>query len=336
MKLLFFFSLLLAVHFPTYANESINENPVTSSDLGKTETITKQTAVDWLNKLKVALSGSNFDAGIVKIRGNKTESFQWLHGYISGLGEVERISPLIGGGITTVRHNSVVTFFEANNQAYSVSSVSIRKFIPPVFYKDTKVIGDSYRLVLVSKSQFAGRSAQLLRIESKDNSTYNYWLWIDVESGLPLRMAYVTDAGDIIEQVLMTHLRLHAKPTEEINELANIQLPLPSSAELANRQQTNNWQMTWVPKGFELLKSDRHHVSISREVSDYYLYSDGLVELSIYVQRPLDSFESPVVLTDGATSFVMVRSSGFDVTVVGKIPPKIAHKIATSVKSNQL
>ena len=316
------------------ATEQSDIEPEKSRDLG--QTIEKVNAAYWLKKLKKALTTTNFDAGIVTIRGDKTESFQWAHGWLEEQKlEVESVSPLIGGGIVTVRKGEHISFLEPNKETYSVQGKSIRNFVPPVFYKDAAELIDSYQFVLVSKSQITGRSAQLVRIESIDNTTYNYWIWIDVLSGLPLRLAFVDNTGKVIEQVLMTHLTLHSDVHPEMLKLAQLELPAPATTGLAQRQETNNWQMTWLPKGFRLLKSDRHHVSISREVSDYYLYGDGLTEVSIYVQRPLDSFNSPIVLRDGATSFVMVRADGFDVTVVGKIPPEVAYNIAKSVKSVQ-
>ena len=316
-----------------------SESPISEEESAKPvieKVNEKVNAAYWLTRLKAALTETNFDAGIVTIKGDKTESFQWSHGYQAEQQlEIERVSPLIGGGAVTVRKGSTVAFIEPNKETYSVKSQSIRNFIPPIFYKDAAALVDSYQFVLVSKSQITGRSAQLIRIESIANTTYNYWVWIDVLSGLPLRMAFVNEAGEVMEQVLMTHLTLHQELSPEMTKLADLPLPAPPATGLAQRNETNNWQMTWLPPGFELLKSDRHHVSISREVSDYYLYGDGLTEVSIYVQRPLESFNSPIVLQDGATSFVMVRAEGFDVTVVGKIPPQIAFNIAKSVKSVQ-
>jgi len=325
------FLTILFVSIPTIADDKIESDKTSQSE--KEPLVEKVNAVFWLNKLKKALTTTNFDAGIVTIRGDKTESFQWAHGWIANNNlEVERISPLIGGGIVTVRKGDNISFLEPNKETYSVQGKSIRNFIPPVFYKDAAELVDSYQFVLVSKSQITGRSAQLIRIESMDNTTYNYWVWIDVLSGLPLRLAFVNNTGEVIEQVLMTHLTLHAEVHPDMLKLAELELPSPATTGLAHKQETNNWQMTWLPKGFQLLKSDRHHVSISREVSDYYLYGDGLTEISIYIQRPLDSFNSPIVLQDGATSFVMVRADGFDVTVVGKIPPEVAYNIAKSVQ----
>lgn len=334
-------SFLSAILFLSTLNALANDvRPPSLAEIDGSKSLAstaeKLNAAYWLKKMRTALTQTNFDAGIVTIKGDKTESFQWSHGFLPQQElELERISPLIGGGIITIRKGDIVSFMEPNKDVYSVKSQSIRNFIPPIFYRDAAELVDSYQFVLVSKSQITGRSAQLIRIESVAKNTYNYWVWIDVLSGLPLRMAFVNEAGEVIEQVLMTHLTLHNEANKELSRIADLELPPPPTAALAQHNETNNWQMTWLPEGFELLKSDRHHISISREVSDYYLYGDGLTEVSIYIQRPLESFNSPIVLQDGATSFVMVRAEGFDVTVVGKIPPEVAFNIARSVKSVQ-
>lgn len=322
----------------TVMASSKDETPAIEVQTLKVESVDAIETLDaeyWLTKLKSALTESNFQAGIVTMKADKTVSYNWLHGVLPGEQplEVESISPLIGGGVSNLRHNQVVTFIEPNKQAYSIKSDSIRKFVPPIFYQDVKQLKGSYQFVLVSKNQIAGRSAQLIRIESIDDSAYNFWVWIDVQSALPLRMAFVNENSEVIEQILMTHLSLFTGPTEEMIKLGQQVLPQPANSLIANHQETNNWNMQWLPKGFSLIKSDRHHLSITREVSDYYLYSDGLVEFSVYVQRQLDSFTSPLILKEGAMSFVMVRSQGFDVTVVGTIPTQTAHKIAASVKS---
>lgn len=314
--------ILSATSEPTSINKS-------SSSLEKIN------AAFWLKKLRTALTEGLFEAGIVRQRGQKTESYQWLHGRVDVEGkpvEVEKISQLVGGVGTMIRRDNTIAFFDSNKSPYAVQGKSIRNFIPPVFYGNAGDLIDSYQFVLVSKSQIAGRSAQLIRIESIKRETYNYWVWIDVESGLPLRMVYVNNEGDVAEQVIMTHLSIYPESNESMQELAVMELP-EAPVPVAVTQQANNWDISFVPRGFDLVKSDRHHVSISREVSDYYLFSDGLVEFSIYVQRPLGNFNAPVVLTDGATSFVMVHANEIDVTVVGKIPPETGFKIAQGVKA---
>lgn len=198
------------------------------------------TAEHWLSRLKEALMTTNFDAGIVSTKANKTESYKWLHGIVDGK-EVESIAPLIGGGVSTIRHDDTVAFVEPNKPLYSITANSIRNFIPPIFYQQTvEQLSGSYQFVLVSKNQVGGRAAQLIRIESIDNTTYNMWLWIDLETGLPLRLDYLTQKGEVVERVLMTHLTVFSGATEDIHKLAALNLPEPSSVAIASTQDTNN------------------------------------------------------------------------------------------------
>ena len=312
-------------------SEVLEDAAVDSANV--TPVVDATTAEEWLVQLKKALTQTNFDAGVVTTKANKTESFKWIHGVVGGR-EVESISSLIGGRVSTIRQGNTVSFIEPNKPVYSIASDSIRNFIPPVFYQNPKTLEDSYQFVMVSKNQVGGRAAQLIRIESIDNTTYNIWLWLDLETGLPLRMDYINLKGEVVERVLMTHLTVFSGPNEDVYKLAGLSLPQPAADSIASTEDTNDWKMDWVPRGFELKKSDRHHVSISREVSDYYLYSDGLFEFSIYIQRPLESYESPLLLREGATAFVMLNAGGFDVTVVGAIPVETAYKIASNIKRN--
>lgn len=333
MKAFLSFFLFLALLSTTIKAQEPSVTEVTSEPEQALTQVEANTAAEWLQQLKKALTETNFDAGIVSTKANKTESYKWIHGVVAGK-EVESVSSLIGGRVSTVRQGNTVAYIEPNKPIYSISASSIRNFIPPIFYQDPQQLTDSYQFVLVSKNQVGGRAAQLLRIESIDNTTYNIWLWLDLQTGLPLRLDYVDLKGDVVERMLMTHLTVFSGPNEDVYKLAGISLPEPASDVIASTKDTNNWQMEWVPKGFELIKSDRHHVSISREVSDYYLYSDGLFEFSVYIQRPLESYESPLLLREGATAFVMLNAGGFDVTVVGAIPVETAYKVASNIKRN--
>jgi len=341
---------VFSISFNGFSQTNLSQanTPLSNDDIAAVENTSEAQGDDATNadafliKLKNALTTSNFQAGIVTMKAGKTTSFNWLHGVVAinnGIEndkavEVESISPLIGTGVSNLRHDQVVTFIEPNKEAYSIKSDSIRKFIPPIFYQDATQLSANYKFVMVSESQIGGRPAQLMRIESIDDTTYDYWVWIDIQSSLPLRMAFVNQKSEVIEQVVMTQLSVFSGPNEDIINLSQHILPAPTELLTTTNQETNNWNMSWLPDGFTLIKSDRHHLSVTGEVSDYYLYSDGLVEFSVYVQRQLGSFNSPLILQEGAMSFVMMRSDGFDVTVVGTVPTETAHKIARSIKSN--
>lgn len=314
---------------------SLPLNVFASETIETQSTDAKKEVRHWFEMLQNALTTMNFDAGVVTNKGRNTISYRWIHGKLENGVEVESLQSLVGDGATTVRQNNKVSYIENNKEAYSVTSNSIRKFIPSVFYQDYSILSDSYQFVSVSKSSIAGRITQLIRLESKQKDTYNYWVWLDEETGLPLRLAFVNEDGEVVEQTILTHLRVLPANSEELSLIANMNLPEPATEQIASQQEMNSWQLNWLPNGFDVIKSDRHHIPMSREVSDYFLFGDGLVEFSVYIQRPLNSFESPLVLNEGATTLVMHRANGFDVTVVGRIPADSALKIAQSVSSKQ-
>ena len=80
-----------------------------------------------------------------------------------------------------------------------------------------------------------------------------------------------------------------------------------------------------------MLKSDRHKLDLNNELTDYYLYSDGFVEISVFVQRPLPGRRPSGALSSGATTVYVHNSGSFDVSVVGNIPAMTAKAIAESV-----
>jgi sigma-E factor negative regulatory protein RseB len=291
------------------------------------------TAKQLLQNMAEAVHTRNFDASFVVLKGKGMEPYRWVHAK-QGDTELELLSLLNGAGLEMVRVNDRVTYFEPQSSAYSISTDSIAGPIPEVLFKDVTSLLTHYDFVLGGKGRIAGRPSQLVRIESKDDSKYNYWLWIDTQSSLLLKSAYVNQQGELLEQLQLTHISVTPEPATQLLELQQREFPapLPMPTPLENDNVTNNWQITWLPKGFELLKSDRHKLDLNNELTDYYLYSDGLVDVSVFVQRPLPGARPSGALSSGATTVYVHNSGAFDVSVVGNIPALTAKKIAESVK----
>ncbi|TMO62975.1 MucB/RseB C-terminal domain-containing protein [Pseudoalteromonas aurantia] len=291
------------------------------------------TAKQLLQNMAKAVHTRNFDASFVVLKGKGMEPYRWVHAK-QGDTELELLSLLNGAGLEMVRVNDRVTYFEPQSSAYSISTDSIAGPIPEVLFKDVTYLLSNYDFVLGGKGRIAGRPSQLVRIESKDDSKYNYWLWIDTQSSLLLKAAYVNQQGELLEQLQLTHISVTPEPAAQLLELQqrDFPAPLPMQTSLERDNITNNWQVAWLPQGFDLLKSDRHKLDLNNELADYYLYSDGLVDISVFVQRPLPGERPSGALSSGATTVYVHNSGAFDVSVVGNIPALTAKKIAESVK----
>ena len=307
------FVLSLVLSFNVFANDT---NP----------------AKDLLLNMANAVHTRNFDASFVVVKGKAMEPYRWVHAK-QGETELEHLSLLNGAGLEMVRINDQVTYFEPQSQPYSINTDSIAGPIPEVLFKDIEALSSQYDFVLGGKGRIAGRAAQLVRIESKDEYKYNYWIWLDTESSLLLKAAYVNHKGEALEQLQLTHISVTEQPAPMILEVLNrnFPTPLPGSALEGEKSNATNWRIGWLPNGFKLLKSDRHKLDLNNELTDYYLYSDGFVEISVFVQRPLPGRRLSGSLTSGATTIYVHNGGNFDVSVVGNVPSQTAKAIAESV-----
>jgi sigma-E factor negative regulatory protein RseB len=307
------FVLSLVVSFNAFANDT---NP----------------AKDLLLKMANAVHTRNFDASFVVVKGKTMEPYRWVHA-LQGDTELEHLSLLNGAGLEMVRIDNQVTYFEPQSEPYSLKTDSIAGPIPEVLFKDIDRLSAHYDFVLGGKGRIAGRAAQLVRIESKDEYKYNYWIWLDMESSLLLKAAYVNHEGEALEQLQLTHISVTEQPAGMLLEVLNrnFPTPLPNDALINEDSTATNWQISWLPDGFELLKSDRHKLDLNNELTDYYLYSDGFVEISVFIQRPLPGKRLSGALTSGATTVYVHNGGNFDVSVVGNVPSMTAKAIAESV-----
>lgn len=307
------FVLSLVVSFNAFANDT---NP----------------AKDLLLKMANAVHTRNFDASFVVVKGKTMEPYRWVHA-LQGDTELEHLSLLNGAGLEMVRIDNQVTYFEPQSEPYSLKTDSIAGPIPEVLFKDIDRLSAHYDFVLGGKGRIAGRAAQLVRIESKDEYKYNYWIWLDMESSLLLKAAYVNHEGEALEQLQLTHISVTEQPAGMLVEVLNrnFPTPLPNNALINEDSTATNWKISWLPDGFELLKSDRHKLDLNNELTDYYLFSDGFVEVSVFIQRPLPGKRLSGALTSGATTVYMHNGGNFDVSVVGNVPSMTAKAIAESV-----
>jgi sigma-E factor negative regulatory protein RseB len=233
-----------------------------------------------------------------------------------------------GVNIEIVRKDDVVGYFEADNQPHSVKSKAIQGILPTLFFDDSIDLGDYYSIAAGGKSRVLDRAARMVRIDAKDNYRFNYWLWLDIKTGLILKSALVSKQGEVLEQFQITHLNVLQEAPALAQKISTTQLP-PVVKQPPNRN--SRWKINWLPQGFKVVSSNKHKLPLTGETTDYIMVTDGLVELSIYIQKPLGSNLKGGSLRSGSNAVAVHRGNGFDVSVIGKVPAVTAERIAQSV-----
>ncbi|HET8701657.1 MAG TPA: MucB/RseB C-terminal domain-containing protein [Nitrococcus sp.] len=195
---------------------------------------------------------------------------------------------------------------------------------------------DDYDLELNGTGRIAGRTAQRLNIVPHDNFRYGYRLWIDEQNGLLLRSDLVDESGKPLEQIMFTTIKTPEtipdqwlQPTLTGDEIKWQRRPVSSAAVAASGPV---WEVGNLPEGFKLTLQERHHLTGGRSgLVEHQLYSDGLASVSVYIREegkhPFNGWSRT-----GAVSAFGRTLDGYQIIVVGEVPPVTVQLIGESVR----
>jgi sigma-E factor negative regulatory protein RseB len=290
----------------------------------------------WLSRLSHSLQTLNFSTSFVVVKNNQAEPYHWYHGVDEQGREFEILALLNGPRRDVLRKGDIVSYLEPEYSPYSIISNRISSPVPTIFSGDVSLLEKNYDLISAGKSRILGRPAQIIRIVSKDHHRYGYWLWLDQETGLLLKMALITRKGQLLEQIQFTHLDITEQPADSLQQLANAELPHVIDIPKNEQDAEFAWQVTWLPAGFQRIKADRHRISITKQPVEFMLFSDGLVDFSVYVSPSAEGRRDTEYVNDGATVVLNQVVNGKEVSVVGKIPAETSKMIADSVLLNRV
>jgi len=298
-----------------------------------------------LERLSQSLRQVNFNTSFVVVKNNQAEPYHWLHGIVENQVnenagdknniELEILALLNGPRRDILRINNTVSYIEPEYAPYSISSEQISGPIPTVFGRDISVLENNYHFVSVGKNRVLGRAAQLIRIVPKDSHRFGYWLWLDQQSSLLLKLAVITRKGNLLEQIQFTHLEITDTISENLRQLQATELPKIIDITAQQKGTDLAWQVNWLPNGFEPVKSDRHRINASKQAVEFMLFNDGLVDISVYVNPSKEKQRAIEFANDGATLVLSQVINNIEVSVVGKVPLETAKKIVSSVSFNR-
>jgi sigma-E factor negative regulatory protein RseB len=327
MKVLIFLLLPLSTSFSAIAVDSLSVKPV----IEHSTITTPVSAKLWLERLSTSLKTLNFNTSFVVVKNNQAEPYHWFHGRDEDNLELEIFATLNGPRHDILRKGDVVSYIEPEVAPYSVESEKISGPIPAILSADISTIENDYEFISVGRSRVLGRVAQLIRIVSKEQDRFGYWLWLDQESGLLLKLAIISLKGQLLEQIQFTHLDITDSLVDTLIQLKQADLPPVIEVPSIHQDHQLTWQVNWLPTGFKQIKANRHSMSSTKQPVEFILYNDGLVDVSVYVSASDEKQRNVEYVMDGATVVLNQVVNGFEISVVGKIPSNTAKAIANSI-----
>lgn len=278
----------------------------------------------------------NFDLTFVQVRANQINTFRWLHGVHQAEGalpvktELEQLIPQDLAGTDTFRRGDRV-YYSTPDSPVQVTLNHYIKELPAILFHDQLEIMKLYDAVPGSSTSLSGRTAQLLRLTALAGSRFSYWLWLDAETGFPLRVDTVDIDNQVLERWMVVHLQVKPTLPPELAQLMTAELPgepvmLPEVTVQSGRQ----FALNWLPDGYQLLSQQLPVMTNNEKMLASWLLTDGLHQISVFVQPgagvPVQAYR------DGATTILVQPKQQVDVTVIGPLEVELARRLADSVQ----
>ena len=176
----------------------------------------------------------------------------------------------------------------------------------------------------------SGHQAQLLRLSANDPGRHSYWIWVEAESGFPLRIDVMSEQQAPLERWLVTHMQISPELPDNLQRLLETELPEPATRQSGAVLPVNGLQLTWLPDGYQLVSEPHIVPQLQQSLINYWLLSDGLHQVSVFVQpsqrMPTQAYR------DGATTIYMLSAPQHDITVIGPVSINVAEQLAAAVR----
>lgn len=292
-------------------------------------------ALSLLRGIGEAARNLSYEGVFIYRQGDDIETVRIIH-RADERGERERLISLTGVPREVVRTDLHVTCVDSHKRSVFVEALPLQAPFGRIPITASGDVGGYYDLQVRPGTRVAGRDTTRLDVRPLDGYRYGYALWIDEETGLLLRSDLLTREGQLLEQMLYTHIRFTDEIPDDLLDspaLADgytIHEPVGGGATRPGYRREPQWRVKWVPEGFHPFQI------IATEDdggwSEHHLYSDGVATLSVYVQ-PLEagteSFEG--VSTMGALSAFGRVESEQQLVVVGEVPLVTVRRVGDSI-----
>jgi len=297
----------------------------------------QESARQWLDNMSTALQSLNYDGTFVYLHDGTLESMRIVH-QAGEHGEQERLVSLTGSPREVLRDDKAVTCIMADSKSVTVGQSRPRPPFP-VVPDDLDQLSRYYRLQVLGEDRMAGHMTQVVAITPKDRFRYGYRFWIDTGNYLLLKSDLTGADGVAIEQVMFTRLDV----SDELSVVA-LQPSLTGDGYKWTRQgdtshnkdarkSSPRWTVKQLPAGFKMTDFQRKRMRKGGVSAEHMVFSDGLATLSVYIEKLKPEAETFLGLSSmGALNAFGAVVDGYQVTVVGEVPPATVQMVAAAVQ----
>lgn len=269
-------------------------------------------ASDWLERIGPALIELDYQGRLVMVSGTSMETLDVFHEYENGR-ERMRLVTQTGPHREVIRDDKMVMCIGTGIDSVGYDADTAGRWNPAGQFAGASEL-DQYEARLGKTGRVASRDCRIIELQSKDGWRYGYRLWLDNDTGLPLRIALIGETGRALEQMAFTEIQVGHRP-DEANLRPSTQQGLQRVQTLsAGKQADPGWRVQSPPPGFSLRSGRKLGDSVQ------LLYSDGLASVSVYIEPMATGQRGESAMRRGAVNVHSLWQDGRRVVAIGKVP----------------
>jgi sigma-E factor negative regulatory protein RseB len=286
-------------------------------------------AINWLNRAATAAKQQNYSGVYVYHHGEHVEVLRVLH-RTDATGEQEKVEVLDGTPRQFLRINSDVYCHLPDGKNVRLERNALRRFFPALLPARPASLLDYYDVKLGGTERVAGRLCQVITLEPRDGYRYAYNLWLDKQTGLPLKSRSVNSNGGVVSMFVFSEIQIGKAPDAQLfrNDLAGKRIQQASLDTPAG----GGWSVT-PPPGFEQVQEAVRSLPGKQAPVTHLVFSDGMSVLSMFVE-PVDPQAQRLrgLSAEGAIGVYAREVDGYTVTTLGEVPSMALIETGNSVK----
>lgn len=305
-----------------------------------------QQAREWLGRMAESVQHRDYQGTFVYFHDGELEAMKLVH-HGGEQGGAEHLVSLSGEPREIIREGNVVKCYLPGRQTVIVQRGDSAMPLPARVPLDDPGLEKQYEFLLLGESRIAGRECRQVGIRPRDGYRFGYRLCLDEKTALPLKSELMTDDGEVVEQVMFTSLDIlpddartgaSDEPFQPAVEADDFTWHVrhgeaPEAARPATGDKNDGgWQAGKLPPGFVLAHDGAMASGEDGRHTWHQVYSDGLASVSVFAEPAGQSRKALEGLSRmGAMSIYGRRARGWQLTVVGEVPPRTVEMIGESL-----
>ncbi|MBS1208880.1 MAG: rseB [Proteobacteria bacterium] len=290
----------------------------------------------WLQRMNQASRSLNYSGVFVYQSQGRAETSRIVH-LVDASGEHERLETLDGPPREVIRHNEDVQCFLPQDRIVVTDKAVLGRQPGRLIIKPA-ALAEFYNIHLGEQGRVAGRDAQQILLEPRDDMRYGQQFWVDVATGLLLKARMVSEQLGTIEQFAFSDVAPgitidHEKLKPLSSRKGNWRVINARGVEL--RMEDLEWNFRKLPPGFKSVSAVKRSVRRNDVNAVHIVFSDGLADVSVFIEAASGNLAGAAQsgpVNAGSTGIFRRIVGDRLVTALGEVPMAALRRIAEGVE----